>query len=85
MIADNRVIAVEEHFATRAFLEAAHDLDTLPGDETEVELMRTVENAPPMRSALLDLDARLINNLRKCAVGGVHLWSFSGDADCLRL
>lgn len=59
MINGNRVIAVEEHFATGAFLTAAHDLDILPGDETEVELMRTVENTAPMRSALLDLDARV--------------------------
>jgi 5-carboxyvanillate decarboxylase len=59
VIADDRVIAVEEHFVTRAFLESAHDLDVLPGDETEVELMRTVENAVPIRSALLDLDARI--------------------------
>ena len=59
MIAGNRVIAVEEHFVTRAFLEAAHDLDVLPGDETEVELMRAVEDAGPMRSALLDLGARV--------------------------
>lgn len=36
MINGNRVIAVEEHFATPAFLKAAHELDVLPGDETEV-------------------------------------------------
>ena len=38
-----RVIAVEEHMATEAFLHVAHGLDVVPGDETEVELMRTVE------------------------------------------
>lgn len=59
MIEGTRVIAVEEHFATQAFLAAAHHLDILPGDETEVELMRTVENTARMRSALLDLDARV--------------------------
>lgn len=59
MIEGNRIIAVEEHFATQAFLETAHGLDVLPGDQAEVELMRTVENAAPMRSALLDLDARV--------------------------
>lgn len=58
MINGNRVIAVEEHFATPAFLKAAHELDVLPGDETEVGLMRQVEDAPHMRSELLDLDAR---------------------------
>ena len=41
----------------RAFLGAAHNLDVLPGDQTEVDLMRTVENAEAMRSALFDLDA----------------------------
>ena len=59
MIADHRVIAVEEHFATPAFLQTVHDLDVLPGDQTEVDLMRTVENGEAMRSRLLDLDARL--------------------------
>lgn len=58
MINGKRVIAVEEHFATPAFLKAAHELDVLPGDETEVGLMRQVEDAPHMRSELLDLDAR---------------------------
>lgn len=38
MINGNRVIAAEEHFATPAFLKAAHELDVLPGDETEVGL-----------------------------------------------
>ena len=54
-----RVIAVEEHMATEAFLHVAHGLDVVPGDETEVELMRTVENSPGLRTRLVDLDARL--------------------------
>lgn len=35
-----RVIAVEEHMATEAFLRVAHRLDVLPGDESEVALIR---------------------------------------------
>ncbi|QIS20243.1 amidohydrolase family protein [Nocardia terpenica] len=54
-----RVIAVEEHITTEAFLRVAHGLDVVPGDETEMELMRTIENAPETRSRLTDLDARL--------------------------
>ena len=54
-----RVIAVEEHLATEAFLHVAHGLDVVPGDETEVELMRTVESASGLRTRLVDLDARL--------------------------
>lgn len=30
-----RVIAVEEHMATEAFLPVAHGLDFVPGDKTE--------------------------------------------------
>lgn len=54
-----RIIAVEEHISTEAFLRGAHGLDVVPGDETEMELMRTIENAPETRSRLTDLDARL--------------------------
>jgi len=54
-----RVIAVEEHLATEAFLHVAHGLDVVPGDETEMDLMRTVENTPYLRARLTDLDARL--------------------------
>jgi 5-carboxyvanillate decarboxylase len=54
-----RVIAVEEHMATEAFLRVAHGLDIVAGDETEMGLMRTVENAPDGRARLIDLDARL--------------------------
>jgi predicted TIM-barrel fold metal-dependent hydrolase len=59
VIAGNRVIAVEEHISTPAFLAAAHDLDVLPGDRIEMELMRTVERAEPLRSRLIDLEARV--------------------------
>jgi predicted TIM-barrel fold metal-dependent hydrolase len=59
MIAGNRVIAVEEHSATEAFLQAAHDLAVVPGDQTEMDLIRAVERAAPMRSRLTDLDARV--------------------------
>jgi NAD(P)-dependent dehydrogenase (short-subunit alcohol dehydrogenase family) len=54
-----RVIAVEEHIATEAFLRVAHGLDVMPGDETEMGLMRTVEKPPAIRDRLTDLDARL--------------------------
>ncbi|WP_031465025.1 amidohydrolase family protein [Sciscionella sediminilitoris] len=54
-----RIIAVEEHISTEAVLRKAHTLALPPGEETEVELMRTVERAGPLRSRLLDLDARL--------------------------
>ena len=54
-----RVVAVEEHMATEAFLRVAHGLDVVPGDETEMELMRTVESSPELRARLVDLDARL--------------------------
>ncbi|MFE0026027.1 amidohydrolase family protein [Amycolatopsis sp. NPDC059021] len=54
-----KVVAVEEHLATEAFLRVAHGLDVVPGDETEIELMRTVENSPEFHARLVDLDARL--------------------------
>lgn len=54
-----RVVAVEEHMSTEAFLRVAHGLDVLPGDETEMALMRTVETSPAFRARLVDLDARL--------------------------
>lgn len=54
-----RVVAVEEHLATEAFLRAAHGLDVVPGDEAELSLMRTVERSPAWRARLVDLGARL--------------------------
>jgi 5-carboxyvanillate decarboxylase len=54
-----RVVAVEEHMATEAFLQVAHGLDVVPGDETEMELMRMVEDPSGLRTRLVDLDARL--------------------------
>lgn len=59
MLADHRVIAVEEHIATQEFLTIAHQLEVLPDDQFEMGLMRTVERGEPLRSRLLDLDARL--------------------------
>ena len=58
-VATERVIAVEEHIATESFLRVAHGLEPLPGDHTELELTRAYENAYPVRSDLLDLDARI--------------------------
>jgi 5-carboxyvanillate decarboxylase len=54
-----RVIAVEEHLATEAFLQVAHGLEVVPGDGTEMELMRLVEAPSGLRTRLVDLDARL--------------------------
>ncbi|WP_329235145.1 amidohydrolase family protein [Actinoallomurus sp. NBC_01490] len=54
-----RVIAIEEHMATEEFLRVAHGLDVVPGDETEMDLMRTVEGSPAFHARLVDLDARL--------------------------
>jgi predicted TIM-barrel fold metal-dependent hydrolase len=54
-----RIIAVEEHVATEEFLTTAHGLDVFPRDRTEIELMRTVEAARPVRTALTDIDKRL--------------------------
>jgi predicted TIM-barrel fold metal-dependent hydrolase len=54
-----KVIAVEEHLSTEAFLRVTHGLDVVAGDETEMELMRTVEQTPAFRTRLVDLDARL--------------------------
>ncbi|MBD2892307.1 hypothetical protein amrb99_12170 [Actinomadura sp. RB99] len=55
----DRVIAVEEHIATEAFLRTAHRLEVVPGDRAEIDLMRTVEGSDPLRAQLLDLDARI--------------------------
>jgi 5-carboxyvanillate decarboxylase len=54
-----RVIAVEEHMATEAFLRVAHGLDVVPGDETEMALMRMLKSPPDSRARLVDLDAQL--------------------------
>jgi hypothetical protein len=45
-----RGIAVEEHMATEAFLRVAHGLDVVAGDETEMDLMRTVESTLDVRA-----------------------------------
>jgi 2,3-dihydroxybenzoate decarboxylase len=45
--------------ATEAFLRVAHGLDVVPGDETEMALMRMLESPPDSRARLVDLDARL--------------------------
>lgn len=54
-----RIVAVEEHIATDAFLDTAHRLDVAPGEDTEMRFMRLVERAGPVRSALTDIDARI--------------------------
>ncbi|MGP2435967.1 amidohydrolase family protein [Streptomyces sp. JW3] len=54
-----RIVAVEEHLATEAFLRVAHGLEVGPDDATEMHGMRTMERAPAFRARLVDLDARL--------------------------
>lgn len=49
MINGHRVIAIEEHFATTAYLDAIARLPIWPGDETEMALMRAVQSALVMR------------------------------------
>ncbi|MCA1229716.1 amidohydrolase family protein [Saccharopolyspora sp. 6M] len=58
-MSSERIIAVEEHVTTDVFLGAAHGLAVHPGDEAEVELMRTVESSGPTAAALHDIDARV--------------------------
>jgi predicted TIM-barrel fold metal-dependent hydrolase len=53
-----RVIAVEEHFASRAYLAAAAELDVWPGDVREMELMRGAFG-PAWVERLSDIDVRL--------------------------
>jgi 5-carboxyvanillate decarboxylase len=67
MINGQRVIAVEEHFATSAYLEVAHALDVWPGDQPEMGLMRGLENTDPLRSKLTDFDARL-QEMKDCGI-----------------
>jgi hypothetical protein len=47
-----RIAAVEEHIATDAFLDTAHSLEVIPGDQTEMGLMRIVERPGPGRADL---------------------------------
>ncbi|HEY2062489.1 MAG TPA: amidohydrolase, partial [Amycolatopsis sp.] len=54
-----KIIAVEEHLSTEAFLRTAHALDVIAGDEAEMALMRAVEESPGPRARLVVLDARL--------------------------
>ncbi|NEA14673.1 hypothetical protein [Streptomyces halstedii] len=46
-----RIIAGEEHIATDAFLDTAHRLDVVPGERSEIGLMRIVERPGPVRAA----------------------------------
>jgi hypothetical protein len=54
-----RVVAVEEHMATEAFLRVAHGLDVAPSDQAEMNGMRTMESDPAFRARLTDLASRL--------------------------
>lgn len=55
----DRIIAIEEHFATRRFIEAAAKLDVWSGDELEMAQMRGPFGSEWMIEKLSDLDARL--------------------------
>jgi len=59
VINDHRVIAVEEHVATIAYLEAVAGLAVWPGDQTEMALMRGLEAPGVLRRRLTDFDVRL--------------------------
>jgi 5-carboxyvanillate decarboxylase len=59
VIAGERVVAVEEHFATPEYVEAVLELPSVAGDEVEMALMRGVLSGGPVHDALLDLDSRL--------------------------
>lgn len=59
MMSTQRVIAVEEHFATPEYLEAVAGLAVWPGDETEMNLMRGLEHDGVMRDKLADPGTRL--------------------------
>lgn len=54
-----RIVAIEEHVATDAFLTTTHALAPLPGDETEVRLTHTVESGAQFHGALTEIDSRL--------------------------
>jgi predicted TIM-barrel fold metal-dependent hydrolase len=58
-MSNDRIVAVEEHFATRRYLEAAAELDVWAGDELEMSQMRGPFLAPWMMEKLGDLDVRL--------------------------
>jgi 5-carboxyvanillate decarboxylase len=53
------VIAVEEHFASRRYLEAAAKLAVWPGDELEMQAARGAFGSPAIREKLSDLEIRL--------------------------
>ncbi|MBU8828764.1 amidohydrolase family protein [Mycolicibacterium goodii] len=53
------IIAVEEHVATDAFLDAAHRLEVAPAERRELELMRRVERQERFRAALTDIATRI--------------------------
>lgn len=58
-MSNDRIIAVEEHFAARRYLEAAAKLDVWSGDELEMAQMRGPFLAPWMVEKLGNLEARL--------------------------
>ena len=67
MINGQRVIAVEEHFATSDYLQVSHGLDVWPGDQPEMKLMHGLENTDPLRRKLTDFDAR-VYEMEACGI-----------------
>jgi 5-carboxyvanillate decarboxylase len=59
-VSQHRTIAVEEHFASRRYIEAAAELDVWPGDALELQQMRSPYGASPwMAQHLSDIATRL--------------------------
>ena len=54
-----RVIAVEEHFATAAYLDATESLAVFSGEEPERDVMSVFPKNPRMRQRISDLPTRL--------------------------
>ncbi|WP_185949562.1 hypothetical protein [Microbispora sp. KK1-11] len=58
--------------ATEAFLRVAHGLHVVPGDETEMASMSTVDSPPGSRARPSDLDARLREMDARAGHGGAQ-------------
>jgi 5-carboxyvanillate decarboxylase len=59
MIEGHRVIAVEEHFATQAFVDAVADLPLPETERFEMNVMRALQGQGPIHDRLVDFDLRL--------------------------
>jgi predicted TIM-barrel fold metal-dependent hydrolase len=70
-----RVIAVEEAFATEAWIDEFTALPSPPGEQPEQDFMNTVTTIPQLRRALSDFDQRL--RIMDQAAVDMHLLSFT--------